>query len=66
MLHLSPTEWGELNVGQNLAWSTRTRNWEWAVTAWHAEVSLFRYGGNNDYGVVGHYTQVNLRAIHVV
>ena len=45
-------------VGQNLAWGYDS--WSIAIKAWHDEVNLFTYAGtNNNFGAVGHYTQVN-------
>ena len=52
-------------IGQNLAWGYA--NWKAALSAWHGEVTMYRYGvdpetylGPDGWGKIGHYTQVQI------
>ena len=52
-------------IGQNLAWGYA--NWRAAISAWHGEVSMYRYGvdpesylGSGGWAKIGHYTQVRI------
>ncbi len=45
-----------IGIGQNLAWGYSS--WQATIKAWHDEVEIFTYGGGNNFGAVGHYTQV--------
>ena len=56
-----------ITIGQNWASMTGVGSWSKAVSMWHSEVSMYRYGQNpNNYLAnkggwlaIGHYTQVS-------
>ncbi|KAJ8299047.1 hypothetical protein KUTeg_023107 [Tegillarca granosa] len=49
---------GRLQSGQNLYYGSAKVTWDQPINAWHSEVSDFTFGGSNNLGQVGHYTQV--------
>lgn len=51
---------GRFSVGQNIAMGAANskRNWTSIVDLWYNEKSSFTYGGSNQLGQVGHYTQL--------
>lgn len=49
---------GRYNLGQNLAKSTVKSPWANMIRAWHNEVNIFTYAGDNSGKTIGHYTQM--------
>ncbi|KAH3882416.1 hypothetical protein DPMN_006354, partial [Dreissena polymorpha] len=49
---------GMFVVGQNLAVNGAEMSWSEVIQLWYDEVKDFTYDGQNEFGRVGHYTQV--------